>query len=145
MHVQHLSCHDFSEYEFFQMFRNFPPEVVMRLSGDLIENEDYDGLKTALSNYYTETRTSMFDKLCSNCVMTGRPSEFLLDLIRMGQQCDVENDFIRHKFIQYMPAHLKPIMTLQKSCTSTELGNIADELLAVAGQVNLFPARHPNL
>ena len=130
----HLKGITVSETKYFHVIAALPAEIVAKLSATVLENRDYDALKTAVIDSYESTKPELFEKLISKTTMSGRPSVYLQELNATATKIGVGEDLIRHKFIQACPPAISPVLAAQRSLNLQQLGSLADELLPYFGE-----------
>lgn len=117
------------ETKFYHALSALPPETVTRLSPTDLTGKNFNTLKTSVLALYERTKPEMFEKLISTTTMTGRPSLFLQEIMQVAAKLNVNDDLIRHKFIQALPSTISPVIAASKDLSLTQLGNLADELM----------------
>lgn len=123
--------------KYYHGLSNLPTEVLDNVPPEIIENENYDELKTAVVSFYEQTKPELFAKLTSATVMTGRPSVYLRRLQQIASKVKVSEDLIRHQFVKTLPSTIAPVVAAQSSLTLTQLGTMADELMPLHSQINV--------
>lgn len=125
----HISSISVSQTKFFHALSGLPILVVSRLSPEILRNQNYEELKSAVEKYYDATKPELFDSLLKETELVGRPSNFLAEIRKIGQKVGVGDDLIRHKFQSALPPLMRPIIATQSSIGLDDLGSLADELL----------------
>lgn len=125
-----------SQTKFHHALANLTTDAIDTASFAVIESKDYDLLKTTIVAAYQRSKPELFDKLISSTTMTGRPSACLRELRTLATKVNVDDDLIRHKFVQSLPSSIAPAVAAQKRLTLDELGTLADELMPLTSQIN---------
>lgn len=133
------------ETKFLHVISSLPPEVITSIPPVVLQEKSFTSLKNTIIENYEKSKPELFEKLTSQCVMTGRPSAYLTDLQQTAQKVGgVNDDLIRFKFIQALPSHMISAIATQKNTSLTDLGKLADELIVYKGchpgQVHNVPA-----
>lgn len=121
-----------STTKFYNTLAALPPEVVSKLSPEILDSAQYDKLKTAVIDFYERSKPELFANLSAATHMTGRPSLFLQELSAIASKVGVGDEFIRHKFIQALPPTISPVIAARSEMSLVQLGKLADELLPFA-------------
>ena len=91
---------------------------------------------------FEKTKPELFEKLISKSIMTGRPSEFLVELRDVASKVGVGDELVRHKFIQSLPPAMSTVLAAQRDLTLSQMGKMADELVPLV-QKSTVVAAHP--
>lgn len=59
----------------------------------------------------------MFANLISNTKITGRPSDYLRELLAIVSKIRAGDELVRHRFIQALPPNIAPVVVAKKSLT----------------------------
>lgn len=84
------------------------------------------------------TKLEMFTDLISNTKITGRPSDYLRDLLFTASKVEVFEELVPHLFIQGLPQAITPALAAATSHTLSELGALSDKILPFI-KSNLIP------
>lgn len=130
--------------KFFHTLASLPPDVVARLSPDILTSQSYIQLQGAVIHSYEKSKPELFERLISATVMTGRPSVFLQELSTVAGKVNVGDDLVRHKFLLALPPPINSILGAQRELSLRQLGTLADELLPLAhrGQCAVVDVPH---
>ena len=120
-----------SATKFYHVLSFLPPEVVMKIRPDTLQSNSYENLKQEVVDLYEKSKPELFEKLISKTVLTGRPSLFLNELITLGSKVGVNEDLVRHRFLQTVPPTISPVLMAQKDLNINQLGKLADELVVL--------------
>ena len=134
--------------KFYSVISALPAEIVTKLPPTVLQNKNYEELKTTVLNMYEKTKPELLDKLMKATTITGRPSIYLNEMIAIGNQIEVGDDVIKHKFLQALPSTIAPVIASQKELRLDQLGKLADELMPLLAQkttpINLAQASPAN-
>ena len=119
-----------SSTKFFNALSVLPASLINRLSPDVIANKNFHELKSEILALVERTKPELFESLLAAESLTGRPSACLSKLLQTAAQTGVGEDFVRHKFIQLLPANIAPIIASKHSMKIKEIGALADELIS---------------
>ena len=61
--------------------------------------------------------------------VSGRPSPYLNEMLTLADKIQLDEQIVRHQFIQALPSSISPIIASQKELTLKQLDEPADELL----------------
>ncbi|KAG1665080.1 hypothetical protein GQR58_019554 [Nymphon striatum] len=125
----HLAGINNRQTKFYHTLAALPAEIIDRIPEDILSSTDYEQLKSGILDLFQESKAELFNKLMSNTVMTGKPSQFIEEMAKIARKDGITNDFIQHKFIQSVPPSIAPFLATQKDMTLSQLGKLADELL----------------
>ena len=118
--------------KFYTALAALPATLVQRLSVEILSGKDYDSLKESVLSLVEKSKPELFESLLSTQVLTGRPSACLATLQSTAQKVGVGDEFIRHKFLQSLPASISPVIAAQSTLSLSQLGNLADELITLS-------------
>lgn len=121
-----------SSTKFFHILGNLPFNIVSRLPQDVIDKEEFETLRAAVLKQVEKSKPELFESLTATSELTGRPSIFLNELLKTGEQVGIGEEFIRHKFLQALPPAISPVLAAQTTLNITQLGTLADELITFA-------------
>ena len=121
-----------SRTKFFHALSALPAPVVSRLSPTIIAEADYTDLKEAVLVFVEKSKPELFNSLTATHKIMGRPSTFLQDLRNTADKVGVGDDFVRHRFLQSVPASISPVLTAQTTLNLDQLGVLADELTSMS-------------
>lgn len=125
-----------SSTKFYHATSGIPLDILKYLPEEIMDNEDYEELKQAVTNYHEKSKQELIKKLLSTTTMTGRPSVYVCDLQRMAEKVNAGQDLIRHKFLEALPPALSTALGAQKSLSLNEMAQMADELMPLSKPVN---------
>lgn len=131
----HLRGIKLSKTRFFHALSSLPSHVLENIPLADLENENYEDLKKQIIHSYEKTKPELFEKLMSNQVMTGRPSAYLRQLQQLAAKVGVNDDLVRHKFLQNLPPSIAPVVAASPSSTLAHLGNVADESMSLYNSI----------
>lgn len=118
-----------SETKYYYALCALPPELISRLPQHILAVKDYDQLKTEVIARTEESKPELFEKLIAEQPMAGRPSDQLHELIRIASRLGINDDLIRHKFLQSVDKGISAILAAQTSVPLQNLGKLADDLM----------------
>ena len=139
----HLRSIKSEETKFYHALAALPPEIISRLPADVLSSSTYSSLKSSVIGIYESTKPELFEQLISTTKLTGRPSVFLQEISQIASKVGVNEELVRHKFIQSLHSSISPVLAAQKDLTLSQLGKLADELLPLA-QSNIFNVQSSN-
>ena len=125
----HLRQITTEETKFYYTIASLPPEVISQIPEEVITSSSYSDVKAEIIRIHERTRPELFEKLISTTKLTGRPSTFLQEISKTASKVGVNDDLVRHKFIQSLPPAVAPAIAAQKDLSLVQLGKLADELL----------------
>ena len=96
-----------------------------------LDTATIDRLKTEVVAQSMTTNTELLDQLFQDIPFTGRPSQHLRALRKLGQRIGAAGDVVRHRSQRSLPIDLVEVVTMQKTGPLEELGKLADEMLAI--------------
>jgi len=117
--------------KFYHSLAGLDSDIVSRIPPNILELGEYEPLKEAIVTTYEKTKPEILDKLMGTSSVSGRPSVFLTELQVLASKIGASEEIIRHKFIDSLPATIRPILHSQKELSITQLGKLADELQVV--------------
>lgn len=115
--------------QFFKVITLLPSDILCRIPREIYESKDYKLLKEHVSEYFEKSKPELFEKLISGTSMTGKPSEFLLELENIGTKVGVGSELIKHKFLQSLPRSIAPVLISRQDISLRELGRLADDMM----------------
>lgn len=118
-----------SSTKFYNVISSLPPEVVGRLTPDVLASADYDLLKDTVVSIYEKTKPEILNKLMRNHSISGRPSLYLNEMLTLAGKIQLGEQVVRHQFIQALPSTISPIIASQNNLSLKQLGQLADDLL----------------
>ena len=127
----HLANITKNETKFYHALASLPPDLVAQLSTDVLNQADYDELRSSVCEHHETSKPELIDRFLASTTMTGRPSHYLAEMRRLASQIGVNEDLIRHKFQHAMPPLIAPILATQRTISLDDLGRLADELIAL--------------
>ena len=122
-----------SSTKFHHVLANLPVRIINQLDDTVVTSQDFDKLKQALLTLFTKSKPELFDSLVNqNNIMCDKPSTYLREIQRIGQQLGVDNEFLKLKFLKTLPNNIRPIVVAHDDGTSSleELARVADTMLA---------------
>ena len=125
----HLRNITISSTKFYHVLAALPPDVVVNLNSQILDNKNYEELKKAVISNYEKTKPELFEKLITNTKLTGRPSLYLQELLTVARKVGVGEELVKHRFIQSLPATIAPVIAAQHDLPLARLGSMADELI----------------
>lgn len=123
-----ISAINQSSTKFYHAISGLPPNIVARLSDEVLTSEDYETLKNGILEYYEKSKPELFDELIYSKAMTGRPSNYLIELREIGKKLGIPDDLIRQRFLSAAPKSLAPVLAAQSSLPLADLGKLADSV-----------------
>lgn len=131
-----------TDTKFYNVISSLPPEVVGRLSPEVLSSANYETLKETVVSLYEKTKPEILNKLMKNHSISGRPSLYLNEMLNLAGRIQLGDQVVRHQFIQALPPTISPIIASQKNLSLKQLGELADDLLPfLSQQVNTVSAR----
>ena len=118
-----------SSTKFYNALAALPPDLVVKLPGQILEAKDYDHLKKEVISIYEATKPELFSQLINETKMTGKPSLYLQELLCIAKKVGVGEDLVRHRFIKSLPQSISPVIAAQQDLPLSRLGKMADELI----------------
>ena len=116
-----------SQTKFHHTLSNLPVNVASQLSDAVIDSADYETLKKALVSQFTKPTPELFEDLInSNKIAFTRPTQYLNEIRKIGQQLSVNEDFLKIKFLKSLPDHIRPIIVSKEGITLDEMAHAAD-------------------
>lgn len=115
--------------QFYHCLAALPASVVNKLSKEVVDGEDYDGLKGAVLGLVESSRPELFESLLSSETLVGRPSACLSVMQKTASKVGVGDEFVRHKFLNSLPPTISPVLAAQPTLSLAQLGTLADELV----------------
>jgi len=122
--------------QFFHAIAGLPATLVSRLSATVIAQQSFKELKQCILYLVEKSKPELFESLLGSQVLTGKPSICLAQMMRTAEKVGVGSEFVRHRFLQMLPSNVTPVLAAQSTLTLDQLGNLADELLALPSQQN---------
>lgn len=121
-----------SATKFHHILANLPVRVINQLSDSVVSSADYDQLQKSLVSLFARSKPELFDTLVSqNQIVMQKPTVYLQHLRKIASQLDVNDDFLRIKFLKALPSSIRPMLVTYDPATSLEeLARVADTLLA---------------
>ena len=121
-----------SRTKFYHTLSALPASLISRLSPSILSGADYADLKEAISVLVEKSKPELFNSLTASHKIVGRPSTFLQELKNTADKVGVGDDFVRHRFLQAVPASLTPVLAAQTTLNLDQLGVLADELASMS-------------
>ena len=121
-----------SSTKFYHSLANLPPQIIQRLSADVLKSESFEELQKAVLELVETSKPQLFDNLMDDFSLHGKPSEGLAKIQKTAEKVGVTEEFVRHRFIKSMPANFAPTLAAQKTMSLSELGKLADDLQTYA-------------
>ena len=118
-----------SSTKFYHALSVMTPDLVSKLSREVMMSKSYELLKSAVIALYEQTKPELFAKLIKQSKMTQKPSFYLQELQKTAAKIGVSDDLVRVRFIQDMPKDISAAVATQKNLSLFDLGNLADELM----------------
>lgn len=120
--------------KFYHVLSSLPASLIERLPMEAKTSESYDALKAAVTEHVEKSKPELFESLITEYTLTGRPSIYLSQLRTTAGKVGVGDDFVRHKFMQSLPATIAPVLAAQPTLNLEGLGRLADELVSLVGK-----------
>jgi len=117
------------ETKYYHALCSLPPELISKLPQETLSVKSYDILKAEVISRSEESKPELFEKLIAEQPVTGRPSDQMHELIRIASRLGINDDLIRHKFLQSIDKRISPILAAQTSVPLTNLGKLADDMM----------------
>ena len=127
-----------SSTKFLHVLATLPANIVCKIPEPIITSNKYDELKSAVLSIYEETKPELLDKLMSTSTLSGRPSIYLSEMLRVANRIGVGDSIVRHKFLQSLPDSVRPVIAAQQELPVVQLGKLADNLLPYFNKQNVF-------
>ena len=118
-----------STTKFYHVVAALPPDVIAKLPPATLDSADYDALKTDVVSMFEKTKPELFESLMKSSTITGKPSVFLQEMLSIAKQIGIDDQLVRHKFLQALPHNIAPVIASQKELKLEQLGKLADELM----------------
>ena len=131
---------------FHHALANLPVGVVNRLTDSTIDNANYDELKKSILNIFNKSAPELFESIVGrNNISMTKPTLFLNEIRKVGQQLGLNDDFLKIKFLKGLPDTIRPIIVAKKDITLDEMAHAADCIMEYeAGQaVNVYAVDAP--
>lgn len=120
-----------SSTKFHHALSNLPLSVVNRLQDDMIDCKDYDLLKKNIIALYAKSTPELFESLIEkNKICFSKPSVYLHEIRKLGQQLGVNDDFLKIKFLKGLPDNIRPIIVSKEGISLDEMAHAADCIMA---------------
>ena len=116
--------------KFYHTLNALPHHIVGNLPQTVLESCNYQTLKTEILMSFEKSKPEMLDKLMSKRTISGRPSIYLNELRALALKLGVDEDIVRHRFVQALPSSIAPVIAAQKDLELDRLGKITDDLIA---------------
>ena len=95
-----------SATKFHHALSHLPLNVVTRLDDDMIDDKDYDKLKSTLISMFSKSTPELFDSLIDkNKICFSKPTVYLHEIRKLGQQLNLNDDFLKIKFLKGLPGN----------------------------------------
>lgn len=121
-----------SATKFNHVLSNLPIATVNKIPDATLDTQDYEKIKEAVIGLYAVSKPELFENLISkNNIIFTKPSEYLADLRKIAQQLNVNDDFLKLKFLKTIPDSIRLVIVGQQSQTTTleEMARLADALM----------------
>ena len=118
-----------SATQFHHLLSNIPLSITTGISESALDAENYDQLKAQVLQSYEKSKHDLFDEFINKKVLDCKPSVFLNEILKAGQNVGVSEDIIRRKFEKVLPANIAPVVASQKTVALVDLGKLADDLM----------------
>lgn len=116
---------------FYHTLAALPAQLVSRLQPEVLSGQSYVALKATILSLVERSKPELFESLMTPEILTGRPSVCLGNLQRTALKIGVGEDFVRHRFLQALPPTISPVLASQNTLTLSQIGTLADELVAL--------------
>ena len=98
-----------------------------RLGTPAIDEKDYDKLKSTLISMFSKYSPELFDSLIDkNKICFSKPTVYLHEIRKLGQQLNLNDDFLKIKFLKGLPDNIRPIIVAKENMTLDEMARAAD-------------------
>ena len=129
-----------SATKFHHILSSLPVDVTNKLSEDVIDSNDYDNIKSSVIALYSKSAPELFDALLSqNNIMCSKPTLFLQEIRKLASQMNLNDDFLKIKFLKALPNHVRMSLVTYNSDNLEELARVADTLLAYNNPYSFQP------
>ena len=116
-----------SATKFHHALSHLPLNVVTRSDNDIIDEKDYNKLKSTLISMFSKSTPELFDSLIDqNEICFSKPTIYLHELRKLGQQLNLNDDFLKIKFLKGLPDNIRPIIVAKENMTLDEMACAAD-------------------
>ena len=116
-----------TQTKFHHTLSNLPVNVANKLTDAVIDSANYETLKKALVAQFTKPTPELFENLISsNKIAFTKPTEYLIEIRKIGEQLNVNEDFLKIKFLKSLPDHIRPIIVSKESLSLDEMAHAAD-------------------
>ena len=120
-----------SATKFHHALSNLPLSVVNRLPDEIIDSKDYDLLKKNIIALYAKSTPELFESLVEkNKICFSKPSVYLNEIRKLGQQLGLTDDFLKIKFLKGLPDSIRPIIVSKEDISLDEMAHAADCIMA---------------
>ena len=118
-----------TDLKFYHTLNALPHHIVGNLSQNVLNSHDYQTLKNEVLTSFEKSKPEMLDKLMSKRTISGRPSIYLNELRALALKIGVDDDIVRHRFVQALPSSIAPVIAAQTDLELDRLGKITDDLI----------------
>ena len=116
-----------SETKFHNTLTHLPLNVVSQISDEVIDSVDYDRLKNAVMTRFSKSTPELFESLISkNRICFTKPTVFLNEIRKIAEPLNVNEDFLKIKFLKCLPDHIRPIIVSKDNLSLQEMAQAAD-------------------
>ena len=129
----HLAKISGSTTKFYHAVSALPADTITKIPSDVLKEKDYEQLKENVISAFQKSKTEIFEKLTQKTPLLGKPSDIMRDLQDHASRVGVGEDLVRHRFLQSMPETVRPVLASQRNMSSSDLGKLADDLIAMSG------------
>ena len=116
-----------SATKFHHALIHLPLNLVTRLDNDIIDEKDYDKLKSTQISKFSKSTPELFDSLVNkNKICFSKPTVYLHEIRILGQQFNLNDDFLKIKFLKGLSDNIRPIIVAKENMTLDEMARAPD-------------------
>lgn len=117
-----------SSTKFFHVISALPADIVCSVSSEARASKTYEKIKEEILSLYEKSKAEMLDKLMDNSSIHGRPSVALREMENLAKKLNINDDVVKHKFLQKMPSGISTVLAAQTDLTLSQVGKLAESL-----------------
>lgn len=117
-----------SSTRFFHVISALPADIVCSVSSEARASKSYEKIKEEILSLYEKSKAEMLDKLMDNTTIHGRPSVALREMEHLAKKLNINDDVVKHKFLQKMPSGISTVLAAQTDLTLSQVGKLAENL-----------------
>jgi hypothetical protein len=140
----HLARISTTKTKYYHAVSQLPAEVLDRISQTELEAEDYDRLKKAVTTTFEKSKLELFNDLMSKQTYSGKPSIYLLDMLRQACKLNIGKDIVRMQFLKTLPGNVRTVLASHTTLTLQQLGELANDLLIMDHPTTVMAVSPPS-